>query len=546
MPRLLVYLLLAALVPVCAWSSELQRALEPLMQGEFALQEGRLSAAADAYARAADESTDPEIAERAAQVALLAKDAVLARRALARWEVLAPQDENASVGRLRLALLESDATAAQPLLAALLEREDGWRKAAAALIGAPDPEVARALAAHAFDQSLLPRDIDAWLAFGGVALRLQDKALYSRLAQAVAGVFPDAPRALAWQAEDALDRGDRAGARRALDAALILPNLTLVERLVLATQLGALDDPAAAAQALVPAGDDDRALAARADYLSRAGDEAGLKALYDEALAGMSATKVPDARLMLMGQLAEIREDPAAAMAWYRQIREGLLREQARLRIAILLDKTGERAAAQSLLREIQTSDSEWGDTVRDAYLLEAELARTHGDVQAEIAALDRGLVVFEDDAALRYNRALAYERADRVDDAVADLRALVEAQPEDPDYLNGLGYTLVDRTDALEEGLTLIRKAFELKPDSAAIIDSLGWALHRLGRNEEALPHIRRAFELQRDAEVGAHLAAVLAALGQSEEARSVLRLAQELDPDNRAVRQVREALGE
>jgi tetratricopeptide (TPR) repeat protein len=546
MARLLVYLLLTVLVPVSASSSELQRALEPLMQGEFALQEGKLGEAAEAYVRAADESPDAGIAERAAQVALLAKDAAMARRALDRWEALSPQDENVSVGRLRLALLEGDTVAAQPLMAALLAREQGWRKAAAALVAAPDAEVAKALAHHVLDQSLLPRDIDAWLAFGGVALRLQDKAFYSRLARAVAGEFPEQPRALAWQAEDALDRGDRSGARRSLDAALALPRLTLVERLVIAAHLAALDDPAAAAQVLAAAGDDDRALAARADYLSRAGDEAGLKALYDEVLAGTPDTEVPAARLMLLGQLAEIREGPAAAMGWYRQIRDGLMREQAQLRIAILLDKSGKRAAARDLLREIQASDSEWGDIVRDAYLLEAELARNHDDAQAEIAALDRGLVVFEDDAGLRYNRALAYERIDRVDDAVADLRALVEAQPDDPDYLNGLGYTLVDRTDALEEGLALIRKAFGLKPDSAAIMDSLGWALHRLGRNEEALPHIRRAFELQRDAEVGAHLAAVLAALGQVEEAGSVLRLAQELDPGNRAVRRVREALGE
>ncbi len=546
MPRLLVYLLLALLVPTSARSFELRHALEPLMQGEFALQEGRLPVAAEAYARAADAGADPKIAERAVQVAFLAKDAALARRALARWEALAPQDEDAPAGRLRLALLEGDAEAARPLLAGLLARDQGWRKVAAALVGTPDPQIARALVGHVLDQSLLPGDIDAWLAFGGVALRLQDKVLYSRLARAVAEALPDAPRALAWQAEDAMDRGDRAGARRTLDAALALPHLTLVERLVIASHLAALDDPAAAARALVAAGDDDRALAARAEYLSRAGDKEGLKRLYDQALAGASGAKVPPARLMLMGQLAEIREEHAAALGWYRQIRGGLLREQAQLRIAILLDSTGERAAAQELLRELQASDTEWGDIVRDAYLLEAELARRHGDAHAEIAVLDRGLLVFDDDASLRYNRALAYERTDRVDEAVADLRALVELRPEDPDYLNGLGYTLVDRTDALEEGLALILRAFELKPDSAAIMDSLGWALHRLGRNEEALPHLQRAFELQRDAEIGAHLAAVLAALGQSEEAGSVLRLAQELDPDNRAVRTVREDLGE
>lgn len=546
MPRLLVYLLLAVLVPLSARAEDIQGALEPLMEGEFALQEGRLAAASDAYARAAEGSREAAVAERAVQVALLAKDAVQARRALARWQALAPRDEDLAVARLRLAVLDADPDAARPLMAQVLGLKQGWRKVAAALLTAPDPEIAKTLAGQALDHGLLPDDIEAWLAFGGVALRLDDKALYSRLARTVALRLPDEPRALAWQAEDALARGDAKSARRSLDAALALPELTAAERLAIAAHFAALDDPAAAARTLEPAQDDDRALAARAAYLSSAGDTAALKLLYEELLSRTPAADAPAGRLMLMGQLAEIREDYPAALAWYRRIHLDPMRQQAQLRIAILLDKTGDADGARAMLREMQASDSEWGDLVRDSYLLEAELARNHDDIGAELSALDRGLVVFEEDPALRYNRALAYERADRVDEAIADLRALVAAYPEDPDYLNGLGYTLVDRTEAIEEGLTWIRKAHALKPDSAAILDSLGWALHRLGRDAEALPHIRRAFELQRDAEVGAHLAAVLAALGQSEEARSVLRLAQELDPDNRALRQVREALGE
>ena len=71
-----------------------------------------------------------------------------------------------------------------------------------------------------------------------------------------------------------------------------------------------------------------------------------------------------------------------------------------------------------------------------------------------------------------------------------------------------------------------------------------MGWALHRLGRDADALPYLKRAFEQQRDAEVAAHLARVLAALNQLDEARSILRLARELDPDSPALRRVLEEL--
>ncbi len=544
MQQLVVYLLLALLVPLSVHATGFEQALEPLLEGEFALQQGDSTAAAHAYARAAELSSDPSLAERAVQVALAAQDVELARRGLARWARLAPDDADLATGSLRLALLEDRAEDAAAPLQVLLARPDGWRRIAAALVASPHPDLSSRLLADLLDTGRLPDVLDAWLTLGGVALRLHDQPLYGRLAGAAAQRFPTEPQALIWQAEEALARRDKDAARRTLDAIMALPELATSDRLAVAAQLNALGDPAAAARILQAAGDDDRVLASRAAYLSAAEDKAGLTALYDEVVAKTAADETAPTRLMLLGQLAEMLENAPAALAWYRRIPGGLQREQAQLRIAVLLDKSGERDAALDLVREVQASDTEWGDIVRDAYLLEAELARTHGDLTAELSALERGLAIFEDDPMLRYSRALAYERSDRVEEAVADLRLLVAAAPEEADWLNALGYTLVDRTDALEEGLALIEKAIALQPDSPAIQDSLGWALHRLGRDAEALPHLRRAFELQRDAEVGAHLGSVLAALGLHDEARSVLRLAREIDPDNRALHRVLETL--
>ena len=544
MQRFLVYLLLALLVPLSVRSAEFERALEPILEGEFALQQGDSTAAAHAYARASRISADPALAERAVQVALAAQDVELARRGLSRWAELVPDDDDLAAGRLRLALLEESAEDAAVPLQTLLSRPDGWRRVAAALVGSQHPALSSRLLAGLLDTGNLPDVLDAWLTFGGVALRLDDKPLYGRLARAAAAHFPAEPQALIWQAEEAFARRDKDAARRALDAILALPELASADRLAVAAQLNALGDPVAAARILQAAGDDDRVVASRAAYLAAADDTAGLSVLYEEVVAKTATDEAAPTRLMLLGQLAELLEDVPAALAWYRRIPGGLQREQAQLRIAVLLDKSGDKDAALDLLREVQASDTEWGDIVRDAYLLEAELARTHGDLAAELSALERGLSIFDDDSMLRYGRALAYERSDRVDEAVADLRLLVAAAPDEADWLNALGYTLVDRTDALEEGLALIEKAVALQPDSPAIQDSLGWALHRLGRDAEALPHLRRAFELQRDAEVGAHLGSVLAALGLHDEARSVLRLAQEIDPDNRALRRVLDTL--
>ncbi|MCB1568742.1 MAG: tetratricopeptide repeat protein [Xanthomonadales bacterium] len=544
MQRLLVYLLLALLVPLPAVSAGLDETLEPLLEGEFALQQGDAKAAAAAYARAAEHSDDVDVADRAVRAALAAKDTALARRGLARWAQLAPNAPDLAAARLRLALLESHRGEASAALDALFAQPEGWRRAAAALASAPDAAFASGLIGYLLDGNRMPADFDAWLAMGGVALRLEDRTLYSRLAQAVVGKFPTQVQALIWQAEDAQTRKDMALAKRSLEAAAALPDMSVADRLALAAQFNAMSEPAKAAAVLEAAGEDDRAVAARAVYLSAAKDMAGLERLYTALVERTPAEATSPPRLMLLGQIAEMLDKLPEALAFYRRIPGGIQREQGRLRIAVLLARSGDEAASLDVLREIQASDSEWADIVRDAYLVEAELARDRKDTVAEISALGRGLSIFEDDATLRYNRALAYERNDQIDAAVADLRVLLAAEPEEPDWLNALGYTLVDRTEQREEGLALIEKALALKPDSAAIQDSMGWALHRLGRDADALPYLKRAFEQQRDAEVAAHLARVLAALNQLDEARSILRLARELDPDSPALRRVLEEL--
>ena len=63
----------------------------------------------------------------------------------------------------------------------------------------------------------------------------------------------------------------------------------------------------------------------------------------------------------------------------------------------------------------------------------------------------------------------------------------MVELKPDDAQALNALGYTLVDRTARVAEGFALIESAHKLSPDDPFILDSMGWALFRLGRYDEA-----------------------------------------------------------
>ncbi len=82
-------------------------------------------------------------------------------------------------------------------------------------------------------------------------------------------------------------------------------------------------------------------------------------------------------------------------------------------------------------------------------------------------------------------------------------------------------------------------------EPGNAAIIDSYGWVLYRLGRLDEALVELRRAYTLQKDAEIAAHVAEVLWQLGRKDEARKYFDDARRIDADNRSLKRALEKTG-
>jgi tetratricopeptide (TPR) repeat protein len=86
---------------------------------------------------------------------------------------------------------------------------------------------------------------------------------------------------------------------------------------------------------------------------------------------------------------------------------------------------------------------------------------------------------------------------------------------------------------------LEYIEAALAVTPDSGAVLDSMGWALHRIKRNEEALGYLERAARRINDPEVDLHLGEVLLALGRKDEALAKLKEAQARYPDNADLKQ-------
>ncbi|MBI1186309.1 MAG: tetratricopeptide repeat protein [Alphaproteobacteria bacterium] len=137
------------------------------------------------------------------------------------------------------------------------------------------------------------------------------------------------------------------------------------------------------------------------------------------------------------------------------------------------------------------------------------------------------------DDWILYFSRAATRDQLGRWPEAEADLETALAISPNQPEALNYLGYSWVNRGERLEEGLALIERAVQMRPQSAQIIDSLGWAHYQLGQYDTAIGHLERAVELEpTDPTLNDHLGDALWRLGRRTEARFQWRRALSLDP--------------
>jgi tetratricopeptide (TPR) repeat protein len=97
----------------------------------------------------------------------------------------------------------------------------------------------------------------------------------------------------------------------------------------------------------------------------------------------------------------------------------------------------------------------------------------------------------------LLYARAVSYEQSNRWPQAEADLKAALRLSPQEPQLLNYLGYSWVDKGENLPEALGMLEKARALRPFDGYIADSVGWAYYRLGRYKDAAKTLQSAILL-------------------------------------------------
>ena len=226
---------------------------------------------------------------------------------------------------------------------------------------------------------------------------------------------------------------------------------------------------------------------------------------------------------LLVGDVLAQGGDVVAAREAYGKLPPGSPRYvAAQGKLAWSLQSQGDKVAAVALAQRIAAA----APADRDAQLTYADLLQADERWTESAAVLDpliaAAAAAGAPDWRLLYMRGVTLERAGRWPEAERDLKTALIASPDEPELLNYLGYSWVDRGENLAEALQMVQRAVAARPESGAMLDSLGWAHYRLGDYKAALENLEKAVELEPgDPDVNDHLGDVFWRLGRKDEAR-------------------------
>jgi tetratricopeptide (TPR) repeat protein len=511
-----------------------------LVLADMALSRGDCKGGTERYLKAALATSDATISERANKVASECQQIGASMKAARRWQKLEPDSAGASaaVALAAVRLYQPDEAGPAILKTHELGGDDALIKLITELSDAGGTAIALNTLRPVFDGP----DVSDKLLSAAVDLALEsfDFATAHKLADRMLSNEPASGSARAQLARVLTAEGDAVSAIAVSQEAAALEPET--ERFAYVDTLLRLDRLDEARQELD---------SLRNDQSLR--DEADLRLgklayqLGDMTEAGrrfgslMSSPSGAGEAFFYLSSIAEREGRTDLALEGYTKLIEmggGLI---VRGRAARLLMKKDDRTAAFRILDEAAQKER---SEALDVEFAKAALLEEAGKPTEAIALLQLALERFPDHPGLRYQIALIQDKAGLTRESVKSFESLLKDRPDDASLLNALGYSLADRDQKLPRAETLIRKALEASPDNPAFLDSLGWVRFRRGDAAGALPYMERAYRIFPDAEIASHWGEILWTSGKQSEARALWARALARSPDSKPLRATIERL--
>jgi len=537
---LLVALFLGALAPANAAPGP----DELLRDAEEALGRRDLPGAAAAFTAAAEASPDVTLAERATQFTVGTGFDALAERAVSRWVELAPENPlpRELRGRLKLRRHAVDEATADLLVALGTgePRRDEVYLALASDLSAEDNAglVTRSLARLTALDPLAP---GLQLALGTAALRSGDYDLAMGAAETAALDDPEwpEPQLLMARALAASGRDEEALAKvEAISTAAPNPLIDLEYARLLADTGKVAEARAKLAELVTRFGERPEINRTLAFLDLAAGDLDGADQRFD-ALDDAGADRFES--FYYRAQIAAERGDPEGARRYFGRISSGPYLVPAQLATAESLVRAGQ---SEEAVEHLTAFGFDHPAQAFDVLEYKAQILLSMQRPADALAVYDEALRYKPTAVSVLLSRGALLEQEGRMREALADLERAVAIAPDDPLAANAYGYILANRTRQARKAWRYVRRAYEIQPRSAAIQDSVGWALFKLGRVEEARSHLEEALDLLPDPEIASHLADVLWKLGDRDAATELLVSAAAAYPDSKPVRDTAERL--
>ncbi len=293
-----------------------------------------------------------------------------------------------------------------------------------------------------------------------------------------------------------------------------------------------------AGKKLPPLVDSPQAGAAEALYgigsaLIRQGDE-DLALVYLQLALYLQPTH-PLALLSLADLYESVKRPQMAIKVYERVPASSPLKRNAQIQLAVDLDAADKTDEAIKILKNVVADDPKDLEAIMSLGNIERG-RKKFGDCGPTYS---QGIDVLpagenKSNSVWYYYRGICEERSKQWSKAEADMRKALELQPDQPHVLNYLGYSWIDQGVNLDEGMKMIKRAVEQRPDDGYIVDSLGWAYYRIGNYDEAVKNLERAVDLKpEDPTINDHLGDAYWRVGRTLEAKFQWAHARDLKPE-------------
>jgi len=517
------------------------RMLYEFLLGDIAVQRDKPELAAQAYLDLAKTTRDPRVARRAAQLSYEARQFDTAVEAFKLWQELEPSSPLAKQMLLSLLLSGGKLQEARPHLDAVLQADPanaGRTIISIYPLAARSPDKSATLAWMIDATRPYPQVAEGHWAVAQAALAAGNKDMALTEAHRAVTLKPDWDVAAVFEAELYLSSEPQKGLsllKKFLNAHPDNKDLRLfyARALLNQKQFAASRDEF---QRLLKDRPESPDLAFAIALISmQLGEYA--RAEYELQLALSKGGKEESTVHYYLAQLNEARQNDAAALVHYRQVKNGEYEYAARLREVALLDKAGKLSEArESLHRAVAKNDPQRAQLI----MIDAQLLREEKKYEASFQVLAKGLEKFPENPDLLYQTAMAADKLKKSELFEQLIRKLMKLTPDNAHAYNALGYSLLDRNQRIPEAIKLVEKAYQLAPEDAAIIDSMGWGQYLLGNLDKSAEYLKRAFAANPDPEIAAHLGEVLWKQGDTDGARKVWAESAKANPDNEALKAV------